>query len=189
MSVCLLYSQYLGRSRAFRWHIYWHDDTYTDMTHLYVSCASDLHPKSQVIFTFQLRSKAASTTTQLWSALLQCSLWRHRLNSRRFSSNRPGWPVLAQSGSDLPQRGQIRDFFRSDFRTFWLIVQKKSRICPIWGKSAPLWAQIWPVFSRRLVEKIELLKTSNKSVEYWNTGTLRLVIQSTNQWPTCNPDT
>ena len=119
MSVCLLYSQYLGRSRAFRWHIYWHDDTYTDMTHLYVSCASDLHPKSQVIFTFQLRSKAASTTTQLWSALLQCSLWRHRLNSRRFSSNRPGWPVLAQSGSDLPQRGQIRDFFKSDLRTFW----------------------------------------------------------------------
>ena len=31
----------------------------------------------------------------------------------------PGWQDWIQSGSDGTQMGQIRDFFRSDFRTFW----------------------------------------------------------------------
>ena len=31
-----------------------------------------------------------------------------------------GYPIGAISESDLPQMGQIRDFFRSDYGTFWL---------------------------------------------------------------------
>ena len=34
------------------------------------------------------------------------------------SSLNQGWQVWLQSGSDWPQMGQIRGFFRSDFRTF-----------------------------------------------------------------------
>ena len=41
--------------------------------------------------------------------------------------------VCLQSGSDWPQMGQIRDFFRSDFSTFW-----RPAICLIWGQSDPL---------------------------------------------------
>ena len=30
-----------------------------------------------------------------------------------------GHQIWTQNGSDWPQMGQIRDFFRSDFNTFW----------------------------------------------------------------------
>ena len=59
--------------------------------------------------------------------------------------------ILLQSGSDWPQMEHIRDFFRSDFSTFWLgqnVLKsdlKKSRICLIWGAnlvSDPPWSQI-----------------------------------------------
>ena len=44
-----------------------------------------------------------------------------------------GHQIGTQNYSDWPQMGQIRDFFRSD----------KSRICPIWGQSAPFWTPTW----------------------------------------------
>ena len=82
------------------------------------------------------------------------------------------WQDWLQSDSNSSQMGQIMwDFFRWDSSTFRLgepkctdiwsekvpdlshlgpiepNVQKsdlkKCRICPIWGQSAPLWAQIW----------------------------------------------
>ena len=66
------------------------------------------------------------------------------------TSSSEGDLIWTQNGSDWPQMGQIRDFFRSDFSTFWRWRQnvlksdlKKSRICPIWGQSDPFWGQIW----------------------------------------------
>ena len=53
--------------------------------------------------------------------------------------------------SDWLKMGRIRDFFRSDFRTFWLgepkcseIWSEKSRICPISSQSDPLLGPICP---------------------------------------------
>ena len=45
--------------------------------------------------------------------------------------------------SNLHYMEQIQDFFRSDFSENVLKSDlRKSRICPIWGQSEPLWAQI-----------------------------------------------
>ena len=47
-----------------------------------------------------------------------------------------------------PKMGEIQEFFRSDFSAFGAPAPnalksdlKKSRICPIWGQSDPLWSQ------------------------------------------------
>ena len=65
-------------------------------------------------------------------------------------SEKLGHQIWTQNGSDWPQIRQIRDFFRSDFSTFWRLRQnvlksdlKRSRICRIWGQSDPFWVQIW----------------------------------------------
>ena len=54
--------------------------------------------------------------------------------------------IWAQRWSDWPQMRQIRDFFRSNSVHFGSpsqnvlnLIWKKSRICPIWGQSDPLW--------------------------------------------------
>ena len=61
-----------------------------------------------------------------------------------------GWYVCLQSGSDWPKIGKIQGFFRSDFSAFGAGAPnalesdlKKSRICPIWGQSDPLWRQTY----------------------------------------------
>ena len=41
--------------------------------------------------------------------------------------------IWTKKGSDWPQMGQIRDFFRSDFSTFWR--SKIGQIGPKWDKS------------------------------------------------------
>ena len=63
---------------------------------------------------------------------------------------RQGWYVWLQIGSDWPQMGQIRGFFRSDFSALGAGAPnalesdlKKPRICPIWGQSHPLWSQTY----------------------------------------------
>ena len=72
----------------------------------------------------------------------------------QFSSKRPraegviiqddgdahGDQIWPQSGSDLPEMGQFREFFQIRFSTFWLSEPKctesdlkNSRICPFWA--------------------------------------------------------
>ena len=65
-------------------------------------------------------------------------------------SMKQGWQIWAQSGLGQPLVGQIWDFFRSNFSTFWLhrvkLIKfdlKKSQICPILDQSDTLLAQIW----------------------------------------------
>ena len=64
--------------------------------------------------------------------------------------NQRGHIWAPQSGSDWPKIEQIRDFFTSDFSTFWFgepefteTDLKKSQICPISveGQSEPIWSQ------------------------------------------------
>ena len=71
--------------------------------------------------------------------------WRDGVYTARVSGLASKWVRLV--GSKL---GQIRDLFRSDFRTFWLakpkyteIYSEKSQICPFWGQSGPLYNQSW----------------------------------------------
>ena len=55
-----------------------------------------------------------------------------------------------QIGSDWPQMRQIRDFFRSDFRTFWRGAPKRSEI---WSEKFPGLShlgQIWPTLGPNL---------------------------------------
>ena len=74
-------------------------------------------------------------------------------NSQLHYDTSKGNQIRPQSDSDWPQMGQIRDFFKSAFSTFWRpapkcteIWSEKSRICPIWGQSEPLWGRIWVPF-------------------------------------------
>ena len=53
------------------------------------------------------------------------------------------WQTWPQTWPDWTQMGQITHFFTSDFTTW-----KTPRICPIWGQSEPLWAQIWSRVSK-----------------------------------------
>ena len=39
-----------------------------------------------------------------------------------------GYHISAQSALDWPQMGQIKEFFKSDFSTFWLAEQKITEI-------------------------------------------------------------
>ena len=60
-----------------------------------------------------------------------------------------GCHVWHHSGSDWLQKGQIRDFFRSDFRTFWRTAPK----CPeIWSEKSPGFVQFgvqsYPLWSQ-----------------------------------------
>ena len=72
------------------------------------------------------------------------------VSQRQNIGSGQGWQICLQSGSDWPQMGQIRGFFRSDFSAFGAESPnalksdlKKSRICPIWDHSDPLWRQIY----------------------------------------------
>ena len=60
--------------------------------------------------------------------IMQIYMWSPGESTRdgRFGSK------VGQIG---PQFGQIWDFFRSDFSTFWLA----ELICPIWSQSDSLW--------------------------------------------------
>ena len=49
------------------------------------------------------------------------------------------WAQVGQIGPKWEKSGTI---FRLDFSTCWQSNRKKSRICPIYGQSEPLWFQM-----------------------------------------------
>ena len=70
---------------------------------------------------------------------------RHKLIDKREVNSQTwhkAWnQIWTQGGSDWPQIREIRDFFRTGDPKCTEIWPEKSRICPIWGKSDPLWSQ------------------------------------------------
>ena len=64
----------------------------------------------------------------MWSTLGACQslstgVTNENLNTGQKGRNfalKQGYQIWAQRGSDWSQIGQIQDFFRSDFSTFWL---------------------------------------------------------------------
>jgi len=62
-----------------------------------------------------------------------------------------GSQIRVQSGSDWPQMGKIRDFFRSDFHTFssWIQIVLKSDLKK--SRISPIWCQLWPTLGQNLI--------------------------------------
>ena len=71
-----------------------------------------------------------------------------------------------------PQMGQIRCFFISDFSAFGAGAPnalksdlKKTRICPIWGQSDPLWSQTYHPWQTKQVKNGGIKRTSRLNKE------------------------
>ena len=88
-----------------------------------------LHPKER-------QSVAVSILIKYWGKEL--AIISRCKRSTTINPERPDW---VQKGSNWPQMGQIRDFFRSDFSTFWH--------CPDLSHLGSIWPTLCPNLASR----------------------------------------
>ena len=71
---------------------------------VYIDCVNCTKWRNLVLLSRHNRINKLTSQTKLYVTSVLCEL---------------GDQICPQNGSDWPQMGQIRDFFRSDFSTFW----------------------------------------------------------------------
>ena len=78
------------------------------------------HPNVNVMYFLFVVYCLSRIFSQIWSEggdfprVIEIALLFH------LQLYKPGWQDWGQNGTDWSQMGQIRDFFRSEFSTFWL---------------------------------------------------------------------
>ena len=70
-------------------------------------------------------------------------------------------PVWPQSGSNCPKMGKIRDFFRSDFSTFWL---EEPKCTEIWSEKVPEFSNFRTIWLTLGTNKLDIYSNRNCSI-------------------------